>query len=483
MAEENLKNKAINGVFWTALDKVGVKGVTFIVSIIIARILTPADYGTIGMILVFMTIANIFIDSGISQALIQKQDRTQIDLSSALWFNIGVSIICYIILFLCAPLIARFYEVPQLCSILRILGLNLIINSFSVVQRATVSIALNFKIFTAVNLCASLFSGGVGIIMAYNGFGVWALVAQQITTQFIATLVLWSLNKWRPTTVFSKKSISQLWNFGWKLLASGLVATILREIYALVIGKVYRQTELGLYSRATQTSELIAYTTNDIINAITFPILSSLQNDRERLISVYSRMLGMTAFFIIPIMTLMAVVAKPLFLFLLTEKWIMAVPLFQWLCLARLFTPISSLNMNILNAVGRSDLFMKLDFSKIPLTILTMAITLPIGVEAVVIGNFINTFICYFINAYLPGKIFGFGIKAQSKIFYKIILATSGMVIITFLSLQIPLPLFFHLIIPSFIGFISYIILCYFLRIDSLKEITLISKNLIFHRA
>ena len=476
MAEgDQLKSKALKGVFWTTVDKLGVKLIGFVVTIVIARILTPADYGTIGMIMVFMTLANIFINSGISQSLVQNQDRTQADLSTALWFNIIISIICYLILYITAPWIADFYEVSQLTDIIRVLGLTLIVGAFGVVQRATITIRLDFKLLTIVNIVATLLSGVIGIWMAVRGFGVWALVAQQFVSQCASSVVLWFLSKWRPNAEFSLDSLKRLWNFGSKLLATGLVATILREVYALVIGKVYRQTELGLYSRATQTSELIAYTTNDIINSVTFPILAQLQNDRERMVSVYSRMLGMTAFIIFPVMTIMAVVAKPLFLFLLTEKWLMAVPLFQWLCFARMFTPISSLNMNILNAVGRSDLFMKVDFSKIPLTIIGMAITLPIGVEAVVIGNFIITFISYFINAYLPGKMFNFGIKAQTRIFSKIIIATGGMTIITLLTLMIELPLFLHLIIPLILGGISYLWFSYILRIEYFDEIKTIA--------
>ncbi|MDE6339491.1 MAG: lipopolysaccharide biosynthesis protein, partial [Muribaculaceae bacterium] len=386
-----LKRKALKGVLWSGIDKAGVKAVAFIVSIVIARILSPSDYGIIGMILVFITIANIFIDSGMSQALVQRKNRTASDMATAFYFNIAVAVICYIILFFTAPLISKFYEVSILTSILRILGLNIIISSFATVQRANLLAKLDFKTIAIVHIGGVLVSGFVGIWMAETGYGVWALIGQQMSSTFTSTLIFWIGGKWHPTTGFSKESFKGLWKFGSKLLATGLVATIMREIYTVAIGKAYRSAELGYYTRAVQTSDMVAITTNDIINAVTFPILSSLQDDKTRMVEVYSRMLGMTAYFIFPIMTGLAVLASPFISVLLTDKWLPVVPLLQWLCFARMFTPISALNMNILNAVGRSDLFMKLDFSKLPLTILTMLITIPLGVKAIVIGNFVTT--------------------------------------------------------------------------------------------
>lgn len=472
-----LKSKALKGVLWSGIDKAGVKAVAFIVSIVIARILSPSDYGVIGMILVFITIANIFIDSGMSQALIQRKNRTASDLATAFYFNVGVSVICYIILFLAAPFIARFYEIALLSPILRILGLNIIISAFATVQRANLLANLDFRTIAFVNLGGVLVSGGVGIWMAYSGYGVWALVGQQMSSTVTSTLIFWLAGKWHPAASFSKESFKTLWKFGSKLLATGIVATVMREIYTVAIGKVYRSAELGYYTRAVQTSDMVAITTNDIINAVTFPILSSLQDNRTKMVDVYSRMLGMTAFFIFPIMTGLAVVASPFISVLLTDKWLPVVPLLQWLCFARMFTPISALNMNILNAVGRSDLFMKLDLSKLPLTILMMVITIPLGVKAIVIGSFINTFICYFINAYLPGKMFGFGVKAQFKIFWRITIATSLMAVMTWITISILDSPLIKLIIGIFIGILSYIIFSIILQIKEIREILMIIRS------
>lgn len=466
-----LKTKALKGVLWSGIDKAGVKAIAFIVSIIIARILTPSDYGVLGMILVFIAIANIFIDCGMSQAIVQRKNRTASDLATAFYFNLGVSVLCYIILFVTAPIIANFYQVTQLSPILRILGLNIIILSFATVQRANLVANLDFRTIAVVNLGGVLVSGGVGIWMAYSGYGVWALVGQQMSATITSTLIFWLAGKWHPTSGFSKDSFKALWKFGSKLLATGLVSTIMREIYSVAIGKFYRSAELGYYTRAVQTSDMVALTTNDIINAVTFPILSSLQDDRSRMVEVYSRMMGMTAFFIFPIMTGLAVIASPFISVLLTYKWLSVVPLLQWLCFARMFTPISALNMNILNAVGRSDLYMKLDFSKIPLVIIIMLITIPLGVKAIVIGSFTSSFICYFINAYLPGKMFNFGVKAQFIIFWRIAIATTIMALMVWLSMILFESSLIKLVIGILMGIISYGITSYILRINELFEI------------
>lgn len=467
----DLKSKTLKGILWSAIDKAGVKAVSFIVSIVIARILSPADYGVIGMILVFIVIANIFIDSGMSQALVQRKHRSAEDMATAFYFNIAISVICYIVLFFSAPAIANFYSVPLLVTILRVLGLNIVIAAFATVQRANLLAKLDFKTIAVVNICSVTVSGVAGIWMAYAGYGVWALVGQQMSSIFTSSCVFWLFGKWHPTAPFSKESFKKLWNFGSKLLATGLVSTIIREINSVAIGRIYRSEELGYYTRAVQTSDMVAITTNEVINAVTFPVLSSLQDNREQMVSVYSRMLGMTAFFIFPIMTGLAVVARPFISVLLTDKWLPAVVLLQWLCFARMFTPISSLNMNILNAIGRSDLFMKLDFSKIPLTIATMAITIPIGVEAIVIGSFVNTFICYFINAYLPGKLFNFGVKAQFRIFWRIMLCTGLMALFTWLvTFKIDNELT-QLIVGILAGILSYIVFSSIFRIKELVEI------------
>lgn len=468
--EETLKDKAIRGVAWSAVDKVAVRGINFLIGIVIARVLMPSDYGVIGMIAVFITLSNLLIDSGLSQALVQKKNRTQTDMSTAFVFNIAIAAGCYAVLYLAAPCIASFYDMPVLTSVLRVIGVNVIFNSLATVQRANLLIRIDFRTTAIVDVISVVISGVIGIGMAYKGFGVWALVGQTLALQCCTAAMLWLLGGWRPTREFSKSSIRQLWNFGVKLLAAGTVATLTREIYSIVIGKFYKSAELGFYHRAVQTTDMISTTVHEVINTVTFPILSSIQDERERMVSVYSRMLSMTAFCIFPVMTLLAVVASPLVSVLLTDKWLPAVPLIQWLCFARMFTPISSLNMNILNAIGRSDLFLKVDLAKLPLTVLTMAVTLPISVKAVVIGNFVWTFACYFINAYMPGKLFGFGVAAQFRIFYKIVIATAVMAAAAGASMMWTDNAWLKLAVGGSVAAVSYLGASYLMRLPELDE-------------
>lgn len=474
-----LKQKALRGVLWSIIDKGCVKFMSFAIGIIIARILTPADFGIVGMIMVFIVIANIMIDSGISQALIQRKEKYDSDYSTAFFFNLFVSSLCYLVLYLIAPSIANFYSMPILIHVLRVLGINIIIIALATVQRANLQKALDFRTIAIVNITGVILSGAIGIYLAYSDWGVWAIVSQQIAFHTTTTTAYWIFGKWHPRMDFSRSSLAHLWHFGSKLLTAGLVATVLREVYTVTIGKFYRAAELGFYSRAVQTTDMVSQTANEMINAVTFPILSSLQDDEDKMLSVYSRMLGMTAFCIFPLMILLAVIAKPLTQVLLTDKWLPMVPLLQWLCFARMFTPISSINMNILNAVGRSDLYMKVDLSKLPLTILTMIITIPLGVKAIVIGNLIFTIICYFINAYLPGRMFGFGVVPQFHVFWRIFISSVIMGIITSVLIsQIYNPIL-QLILGVFVGITAYIVCSKVFKVKEIEEVLIICRNYI----
>lgn len=478
MSESTLKEKAIHGVLWSAVDKCFVRIVALIISIILARLLSPGDYGLIGMLSIFIILANLLIDSGFSQALVQKYTPSEDDYSTAFYFNVGIGLFCYIILYLVSPFIAKFFGIPLLCSLLRVLSLVLITNSLTVVQRAKLLIKIDFRTQSIINITATFVSGGIAIWAAYVNHGVWALVIQTVSKQFLMMVLYWLLGKWWPKKVFLKESFYSLFRFGSKLLAAGMVATLVTNIYNIVIGKLYKASELGFYTKGYELSEVSSGTINEIINSVTFPLLSSVREERGKLISVYSKMLGMTAFIIIPSMSLFAILAEPFVSVILTDKWLPAVPIIQWLCMARLFTPISALNMNILNALGRSDLYMKVDFSKLPLTLFVMIITLPISIKAVVIGNFLSTFICYFINAYLPGKILGFGIKAQTYIFRKIIISTICMSLVTMSVLF----MFESQIIKLFLGFIvgllSYLYCSKILHVLEMKEFEFMLKQL-----
>ena len=477
-----LKQKAYSGIIWKFVEQASVGIVGFVISIVLARLLTPSDYGLIGMLAIFMALSTTIIDSGFGSALIQKKNRTEKDLNTVFIFNIFISVVCYTILFFCAPFIASFYKTPLLIEILRVLGLNLIINSFNSIQRTQLTIKIDFKTTTKVSFTGSVSGGIIGIVMAYMGFGVWALVAQSITSTIFASVVLWICSKWRPSLIFSFTSLKGLFNYGSKLLFAGIYSITLNNLYNIIIGKFCQAKELGTYTRAYQLPELISGTLNSVINSVTFPLLSSINDDRERMISAYSKMLSMTAFIIFPVMTLLAILSHSFVEVLLTKKWIAVVPLMQWLCFARMMTPISSLNLNILKASGRSDLFLWTDLSKLPLTVLNMIITIPMGIKYVALGSTIVTFICYFINAYFPGKIFGYGAKQQIRDCFKVIVAVLVMTAVTVPLLYFIQNQYLTLIIGGIIGVISYLQVSYVLKIQELKELKLALMGVICKR-
>ncbi|SHF43447.1 Membrane protein involved in the export of O-antigen and teichoic acid [Mariniphaga anaerophila] len=471
MTDSTLKTKATKGMLWSAVDKFAAKAGQFIIGVILARLLMPEDFGLIGMLSIFIAISQIFIDSGMGSGLIQKKSRTNTDFSTVFIFNFAISCLFYLTLFFSAQPIARFYDMPQLVILTRVLAINIIINSLAIVQRSRLTINIDFKTIAKVNV-TSVFAGGIiAIFLAYQGWGVWALVIQRIVYSLTSTLMLWFLNRWRFTIQFSKKSFNRLFSYGSKLLIAGLYAQTMHEVYNIVIGKAYSASELGYYTRAKSFAEMTAGTVSGILHQVTFPILASLQDDKDRMVSVYSRLIKMAAFFVIPAMTLLSLMSEPLIRLLLTDKWISVVVLLQWMSFARIFHPISVINMNILNAVGRSDLFLKVDLSKFPITVLALIITIPLGVKAIVIGHVVTSFIAFFINAYIPGKMFGYGGLKQLKDLLPVVFATGIMALLVAGLNRLIDDLLAKLIIGSLAGLTVYLIVCYFFKLEELNEL------------
>ena len=457
---QSVRSQLLHGVVWNFIEKVLIRGVSFFISIILARLLSPSDYGLIGMLAVFVSISNVFIEGGLAKALIQRQDCQDIDFSTAFVANVGMSLVIYLVMFISAPWIAAFYNEPILIPLTRILSLNFILGSFNIVQRAKLMAQVDFKSLAQINVISTIVSGLVGIAMAYWGTGVWALVGQTLCSTIVLIVLLPIYSKWTPSINFSKDSFSQLFGFGSKLMATGVYSVVLNNISTICIGRFYKSSQLGFYTRASQFSEMISSTMYDVLGNVTFPVLSHLQDDHEKLVAVYRKSLFLTAMIIFPIMILCALLARPMVLILLTEKWLPCVVLMQWLFLARMFTPLSAINMNILNAIGRSDLFMKLDFSKAPLILVVLAITIPISVEAITIGSFCTSFICFFINAYLPGRIFGYGAIKMIQDWRYIFLSIAIMVLAVFVFLHMISNVWLQLFGGGVIGLIVYIVCC-----------------------
>jgi O-antigen/teichoic acid export membrane protein len=479
MTKSSLKAKTTKGMIWSAIDKFAAKAGQFVIGIVLARLLMPEDFGLIGMLSIFIAISQSFIDSGMGSGLIQKKNRTDTDFSTVFLFNLTVSVVFYLVLFFTAPLIAGFYEMPQLVLLTRVLSINIIISSLAIVQRSKLTINIDFKTIAKVNV-ASIFAGGtVAMVLAYIGWGVWALVVQRLVSSLVSTGMFWLLSKWQFTILFSRQSFKELFGYGSKLLLAGLYAQTMHEIYNITIGKAYSASELGYYTRARAFAEMTAGTITAILHQVTFPVLASLQDDKERMVSVYSRLIRMSAFFVIPAMTLLSLLSEPLVRLLLTDKWIPVIVLLQWMSFARIFYPISVINMNILNAVGRSDLFLKVDLSKFPIAISALIITIPLGVKAIVIGHVVTSFIAFFINAYLPGKMFGYGPIKQLKDMLPVFIATGIMATLVIAVNSLIDDLWIKLIAGGFLGLLSYIFVSNLFKSEELKEVkTLLLKLL-----
>lgn len=462
---QSVRSQLLKGVIWNFVEKILIRGASFVIGIILARLLSPSDYGLIGMLAVFIAISNVFIEGGLAKALIQRQNCQDIDYSTAFVANVVMAICIYLVLYFCSPWIADFYDEPILTDLTRILGLNFVLGSFNIVQRARLMANVDFKSLAKINVASTIISGGIGIAMAYIGFGVWALVGQSISSTMVLMVLFPFHSRWRPSMRFSKDSFNHLFGFGSKLMITGVVSTIINNISTLCIGRYYKSHQLGYYTRASSFSELISLTVFEVLGNVTFPVLSGLQSERERLLQVYKKSLFFTAMIMFPIMVLTALLAKPIILFLLTEKWGPCVILMQWLLLARMFLPVSAINMNVLNALGRSDLYMKLDFSKIPLDIIILVITIPIGVEAITIGCFVNSFICFFINAYLPGRILGYGALKQLYDWRCIFASVAVMTVSVMLFLYFVEIVWMQLFLGGIIGIVVYVVCCYIFKI------------------
>jgi O-antigen/teichoic acid export membrane protein len=377
-----------------------------------ARLLEPSDYGVIGMLAIFLAISQTFIDSGFSNALIRKQDRTETDFSTVFYFNIGVGLFFYFGLFFASPYIAQFYNTPILQDITKIVALNVVFNSLTVVQRAKLTILVDFRTQAKVSLIAVILSGVTGLALAYTGFGVWALVFQAALNNGLNAVLLWIFVRWKPLNVFSPQSFKALFSYGSKLLLSGLLDTVYRNIYTLVIGKKFQVTELGYYTRADQFAQFPSSNLTGIFDRVTFPILSSIHDD-EQLRTVYRQYLRIAAFVIFPLMCGLAGVTKPFITLVLSEKWLGVIPLLQLLCFSMMWYPVHAINLNLLQVKGRSDLFLRLEVIKKCVGIVIICITLPMGMIALCAGGIISSIICLVINTHYTGKIISLGFIKQ----------------------------------------------------------------------
>ena len=432
----SLKEKAVRGMFWSSVERFSVQGIQFVVLVVMARLLTPADYGLVGMLAIFLAVSQSLVDSGFSQALIRKQDRTERDNSTVFYFNIAVGLVLYGLLFLSAPLVAGFYRTPELEPVMRVLCLGVVFNSLAVVQRALLTVRIDFKTQAKASLSGAVLSGVTGIWMASSGWGVWSIVAQQLLNLGVNTLLLWAFSGWRPRRAYSWSSFRELFSFGSKMLASGLLDVTYRNIYLITIGRLFTATNLGYYTRAHQFAEFPSSNLTGILQRVTYPVLCEIQDDDARLASAYRRFLRVSAFVIFPLMTGLAAVAEPLVLLLLKEQWLFAATLLQILCLAMMWYPVHAINLNLLQVKGRSDLFLRLEVIKKALGVGVLCVTIPLGLVPMCVGQIVTSFFSLVINTHYTGKLIRVGFLRQMGDLLPTLLLSLGMGVAVYIAIQ-----------------------------------------------
>lgn len=473
----SLRKKTIYGVFWSAIDRFASQGIAFIISIVLARLLTPDDYGIIAMLSIFISVSQAFVDSGFSSAIVQKQNRTELDLSTALYANMGIGIIFYLILFFCSPFIASFYNEPILESVTKVLGLVFLIFSLSNVQQAVLTIRVDFKTQTKISLISVSLSGLLGISLAYCEYGAWALAWQQVAAASIRCILLWCFLKWRPLLQFSKKSFKELFSFGSKMLATGLLNAIFNNLYTIIIGKKFNSASLGYYSRADQLVQFPSTNVTGILQRVTFPVLAQLQNDYERFNEAYLKILRLTMFIVFPIMFLLSALSESIIKILLTEKWMGAAVFLKLICFALMFYPIYSLNLNVLEAKGRSDYLLKSEFINKIINVITLLISLPFGLVIICYGRIFSSICAVCISAYFSQKTTKISmIHAFMQILPTFFLSI-GLWCISWLSNYFISNSWLQIIIAMILGGSFYISISYIFKFEEFAEMKKIIKR------
>lgn len=477
----SLKKQATSGLVWTFAQQFGNQLITFFVSLVLARILLPEEFGLIGMILIFYTIGRSLMQSGLNQSLIRSQELDQEDYSTVFFFNLGASILIYILVFFLAPLIADFYDQPVLTPIVRLYCTIFIIDAFTSVQQARLDKKMDFKTQTIIAIPSTIAGGIVGVSMAYMGYGVWSLVWSAIVTSFIGSVQFWIYSKWSPSLVFSRKKFKTHFNFGYKLSVSGILDKIFSNIYIILIGRYFSAAQVGFYTRAETMNQLPVNNITVALAKVTFPLFTSIQNDNIRLKSVYKQLMQMVVYVIAPLLIALAVLAEPTFRFLFTAKWLPAVPYFQILCVTGILYPIHMYNINVLKVKGRSDLVLKLEVVKKIFIIIVVAIAIRFGIFGLLYGQVFLSLVFFFINAFYTGKFINYSTWEQTKDVVPIIFLASicGFVVWFvdkhFLEAQ---PDILRITIGVALGFLLYGGISFTLKVDSFFNL----KNIIMKK-
>lgn len=435
MAEQSLKDKTVKGVGWSAIDSVAGQGVTFLVGLVLARLLSPDEYGLIGIVMIFITVFNAIVDSGFSNSLIRKKDTTNADYNTMFLTNMVLSCAMYALLFFGANAIAHFFERVELVSLTRVVGLIIIINALSITQYTILQKRLDFKTKTKASLISAIISGGIGIIMAIKGCGVWSLAGQQISKQLLYTVLLWLSNKWWPNLTFSIESFKYMWGYGWKLLVSGLLNNIWNELYQVVVAKFYTPATLGQYTRSYQFGQIFSQNLTQIVQRVSFPVLAEMQDDKARMVSAYRRIIKVTMFVTTVSMLSLGAIARPLIYCLIGPQWDQAASFLPLICISMSLYPLHAINLNMLQVQGRSDLFLKLEIIKKIISVGPICIGIFIDIYWMVASSILVGIVAFFLNSFYSGRMIGYSSMMQLKdISYSYIFATGLAIVVYFIQ-------------------------------------------------
>lgn len=473
---ESLKKKTVRGVGWSAIDSVVQTGVTFVVSIVLARLLTPDDYGLIGIIAIFTTVCTALINGGFTTALIRKKDATDDDYNTAFIVNLVVSLVLYAIIFLCSPLIADFFKREELIALTRVSSLGMIIGALALVQQTRLTKKIDFKSQTIITIVASVTSGVVGIVMALLDYGVWSLVGQQLILHFLRTVLLWIANKWIPKLRFSSKSFHELFGFGWKMMVSSVLDTIWKELYQVVVGKFYSPATLGQYTRSKQYSKLFSSTLTTVIQRVTYPVLSNIQDDKERMVVAYRKIIKITMFITAISMFFLGAISQPLLYCLIGTKWHEATTYLPLICISGSLYPLHAINLNMLQVQGRSDLFLLLEIVKKIIAFWPLAVGVFVGIMPMLYINILTSIIAYFLNSHYSGKFLGYNSWMQIKDVapsYTIAIILSFSV---YFLKYLPLSHWIILPVQIIVGIVVFYISCKIAKMEEFHELKMMLK-------
>lgn len=468
---EDLKHKTKVGLYWKFIEQFSMYGMQFIIGIVMARLLDPADFGTAALPAVFVAIAQVFIDSGFALALIRKPEVTNKDLSTSFYYSLIVGIVLYLTLFICAPFIADFYGVPILTPLIRVTTLTFIWNPLLTPQTVILNRKLDFKTPARISIINKIISGAVGITIAYNGYGIWALVAASLTASILGLIQTWFAVRWIPTERWCKESFKYLWNFGNKMVISGLLRTLYANIVPVILGKFSGTAQLGVYNRSAQFASLPSANLTGIINTVTYPVLSKMVDDNDKLRANFIKMVKVSSFVVFPIMLLMSALSEPLIITLVTDKWAECIPVLQIMCFTYMFQPVHIMNINLLQVMGRPDLTLRLEIITKCIFPFFIIAAISQGIIVLCIVDFFITMVALMFNTYYSGKLLDIGYFKQIKMLLPSFLLSVAMLAVVMGINQFISNHIIQLLVGGFVGISFYFGVAYLLKFEELAEV------------